>query len=472
MYRSSSRNPLRIGAFIIAALLFWHFLSLRHSGDYDEVQQFKPAAGSAAPSAVPSGAPAAAAAQQQEPQLPCDSLHGLQDVFLVLRTGANEALEKLPAHFNTTLRCLAPGGYGIWSDYEEMIGGHHVMNALDRIPSDIMQNHPDFDYYRRLQEHGRGTFSNEELHEWATAPNTASGRETPGWKLDKWKFLPVIEKAYRQRPDAKWYVFAEGDTYVSWRNLLEYLSKVDASKPMYIGHEMQIGDVIFAHGGSGYVISNSGMKQLLDFVATKPGVYEEFTAGHWAGDCVLGKALDDAGVKLSWQHPNLPGESPYNMNYNSTFGGGRNFWCYYVNAFHHISPHGIKEVYRLDQKWALENSKPIRYGDVFHQLIRPQITPRIENWDNESADDESPRETFADCRQACQDKSQCFQYVYNPTDSSCKTSSVVKLGERQAKSTKPEERLVSGWLVDRVDDFMGTMDETCESQTNAWVVPG
>ncbi|ETS78937.1 hypothetical protein PFICI_08790 [Pestalotiopsis fici W106-1] len=467
MYRSSSRTPLRIGAAITAVLLCWHFLSLSsYGGEYDEVKQLNPVVGSAA--AAPSATPVV-----PEPQLPCDSLHGLQDVFLVLRTGANEALDKLPAHFNTTLRCFSPGGYGIWSDYEEMIGGHHVMNALDRIPSDIMENHPDFDYYRRLQKHGRGTFSADELDEWATAPNGASGRDTPGWKLDKWKFLPVMEKAYRQRPDAKWYVFAEGDTYVSWRNLLEWLSKIDASKPLYLGHEMQIGDVIFAHGGSGYVISNPGMKKLLVFLATKPGVYEEITAGHWAGDCVLGKALDDAGVKLSWQYPNFPGESPYTMDYNATFGGSskRNFWCYSVNAYHHISSHGIQEAYRLDQKWALEHSQPIRYGDVFHHLIRPHITPRIENWDNECADDEGAMETFADCRQACQDKSQCFQYLYNPIDSSCKTSSVIKLGERQAKSTKPEASLVSGWLVDRVDDFMSTMDATCKSQSDAWKLP-
>lgn len=470
MFRSSSRNSVRIGGFIIAALLFWHFLSLRSHSEYDEVQRLEQQQNPAG--AAASGAPSAGSAHK-EPQLPCDSLKGLEDVFLVLRTGVNEALEKLPVHFNTTLRCLSPGGYGIWSDYEEMVGGHHVMNALDRIPQEIVDGHPDFEYYKHLQEKGRGAFSAEELDEWATAPNGASGRDTPGWKLDKWKFLPVVEKAYRQRPDAKWYVFAEGDTYLSWRNLLLWLSKMDASKPLYLGHEMQIGDVIFAHGGSGYVISNPGVKQLLDFVATKPGVYEEFTAGHWAGDCVLGKALDDAGVKLSWQHANLPGESPYNMDYNATFGGSpkRNFWCYYVNAYHHISPHGINEAYRLDQKWGLEHTKPIRYSDVFRQLVQPQLYPRMENWDNQSEDEEGTKETFADCRQACQDDLECFQFMYNPTDSSCKTSATVKLGEKQDRHTKAEERVVSGWMVDRAVKFAKAMDATCKSQSDEWKLP-
>ncbi|ETS78012.1 hypothetical protein PFICI_10074 [Pestalotiopsis fici W106-1] len=146
---------------------------------------------------------------------PCQSLHGFEDIFLVVRTGASEALEKLPVHLETTLRCLPNESYGIWSDLEETIQGHHVGNALDEVSPKIIEQHADFDYYRRLQEKGRAAFSVEELASWASAPNSANGRNTPGWKLDRWKFLPLAKKAYNQRPDAKWFIFTECDGHIN-----------------------------------------------------------------------------------------------------------------------------------------------------------------------------------------------------------------------------------------------------------------
>lgn len=61
--------------------------------------------------------------------------------------------------------------------------------------------------------------------------------------------------------------------------------------------------------------------------------------------------------------------------------------------------------------------------------------------------------------------------MYNPTDSSCKTSVTVKLGEKQDRHTKTEERVVSGWMVDRVLKFAKAMDATCKSQSDEWKLP-
>jgi hypothetical protein len=84
----------------------------------------------------------------------------------------------------------------------------------------------------------------------------------PGWKLDKFKFLPMVYKALRQMPQAKWVVFVELDTYPMWSNLLDYLSKFDANTPHYIGKQMFIGDVLFAHGGSGFALSAPAMRKV------------------------------------------------------------------------------------------------------------------------------------------------------------------------------------------------------------------
>ena len=48
-----------------------------------------------------------------------------------------------------------------------------------------------------------------------------------GWALDKFKFLPLHGDAYRTRPDAKWHVSIEDDTFVFWNQLLKWLKTQD-----------------------------------------------------------------------------------------------------------------------------------------------------------------------------------------------------------------------------------------------------
>ncbi|KAK6087973.1 hypothetical protein SCUP234_01039 [Seiridium cupressi] len=289
-------------------------------------------------------------------RLPCESLQGLEDVFLIVRTGASEALEKLPVHFNTTLRCLPQNSYGIWSDLEETIDCHYVGNALDELSSSTINEHPDFGYYRRLQENGRAGFSVEEMTRWASAPNSASGRNTLGWKLDKWKFLPLAKKAYRQRPDAKWFIFTECDGYINWTSLLSWLSHHDPSTP-YVGQLMVIGDVVFAYGGASFVVSNNAMKAVTEHYTADAEKYEDFTGHHWAGDCVLGKALKDIEIDFTQAWPTFLGDSPFDVNYNSSVSGpDRHLWCYYAMTWHHLSPFGMREFSAFEEDW---NSKVI-----------------------------------------------------------------------------------------------------------------
>lgn len=291
----------------------------------------------------------------EDSQPPCMSPGSFEDIFLVLRTGASEALQKLPAHFNSTLRCVPQSSYGIWSDLEEVIGGRLIQNALNEIDPDIIANNPDFAYYRRLQDKGRDAFSTQEIAQWDSTPNSASGRDTPGWKLDKWKFLPLAERAYRQRPDAKWYIFMEADGHINWNNMLSWLSRVDHSKRYYIGQLMIIGDVIFAYGGASFVISNPAMKALVEHRAVSSGVYENFTSHHWAGDCVLGKALKDIDVDFTQAWPNFLGDSPFDVDYGGTVGGtDARAWCYAAITWHHLSSSDIKELLNLEQQWNLQ----------------------------------------------------------------------------------------------------------------------
>lgn len=287
----------------------------------------------------------------------CEDLRsrGLDDVLVVLKTGANEAREKLPAHFDATLRCVPH--YVVYSDMEETIEGHQVHNVLDEVNPTILEQYPDFEYYRQLQEHGMEGFSAAQLAEWASVGNTRSGKDSPGWRLDKWKFLPMADKALRHRPQAKWYIFVEADTFVIWRNIAKWLAHFDASKPYYMGLQMRIGEIVFGYGGAGVVLSNPALTKLVEHRNASLTFYDEFTAGHWAGDCIMGKALQDAGVDLFWSWPTIISENPLAMDFEDAFGGNaRKLWCHYAVTYHHLSTREVLQLADFEEEWNAEVS--------------------------------------------------------------------------------------------------------------------
>lgn len=80
-----------------------------------------------------------------------------------------------------------------------------------------MANHSDFELYRRVKQYGRAGLDQSELSGNGSQALSGTGHsEIPGWKLDKWKFVPMVNRTLYEYPDMKWCVFAEGDTFVLW----------------------------------------------------------------------------------------------------------------------------------------------------------------------------------------------------------------------------------------------------------------
>ncbi|KAH8198317.1 hypothetical protein TruAng_007519 [Truncatella angustata] len=393
----------------------------------------------------------------------CEQLDGIEDIFVVLKTGANEAREKLPVHFATTLQCLP--NYAIYSDLEETVAGHHIYDALDEVNPEIVANHPDFVYYQSLKQKGRDGFSAEERDQWNHAQNTIFGRDSPGWRLDKWKFLPLVEKALKQKPDAKWYVFMETDTYILWSQLILWLNHFWPEYPYYMGVQMQIADDVFAYGGAGFVLSNRALKMLANQYKLKRRHYDELTGEHWAGDCVLGVVAADAGVQLQWSWPNLFGEKPNNMNFNDDFAGPDvHLWCNYVSSYHHMQPQDMIQFSDFEGTWKAMNGRTLRHKDVFRQYIFPQLAPLKADWDNVSDEVRNEKSSLEECRSICEADDECVQFSIS--EEICRTSKIVKLGQ---KSNTGSMQTNSGWMMDRVNQFMEDMDASCWDQT--WIQP-
>ncbi|KAI8629800.1 glycosyltransferase family 31 protein [Xylariaceae sp. FL1651] len=433
--------------------------------------------------------------------LACPNSPLLNDVLVVVRTGATEVLQKLPIHFSTVLTCVPD--YIIYSDLEEDVEGHHIVDVLDRISQDVKMNTPEFWLYNRLRASGRDRL--EYRTSFGSGP--AGALDNPGWKLDKWKFLPMVFRALEYRPDAKWFVFIEPDTYMFWHNMLQFLSRFDPNKPYYLGKHMYIGKVLFGHGGSGFMISNPAMKMVSKHWTENQNWFDDYTAKEWAGDMILGKAMENIGVQLISPSPYIQTDSLSTLDWIIN-KHDKPPWCYAPLTFHHMTEHEFPILWQSEHKWLRRNegSTTLQLRDIFESIIKPRLHSQLADWDNQSRDAVYTNEAVAKlsdadraavtqterdaqissehCQAACESKPSCMQFFYIPGQ--CFLSNELRLGHAvesqcveyshiKGKCVKMQDveglqagyekasSVKSGWIMDRVWEASKEMDKACQS---------
>ncbi|KAF2853650.1 glycosyltransferase family 31 protein [Plenodomus tracheiphilus IPT5] len=403
-----------------------------------------------------------------EQELVCPRSELVDDVLVVLRTGATEALEKVPVHLRTTLQCVPH--VTIVSDMEEQIEGHAVHDMLKDVSEETKRNHDDFKLYNHLQKHGRSGLPSQPVLTSLSGSSKGDYMQTdkPGWALDKWKFLPMIDHALETKPDAKWFVFTEPDTYLELHNLLAYLATFDETKEYYIGKHLYINDIAFAYGGAGFALSAPAMRKIAAQRSTHISEYETFTRDHWVGDCALGKVAEDAQIPLHRAFPHFQGDSPATLD-PATEKIQRDLWCYPAITYHHVSPTEIIELWEFEQEWYARHDIVLRHRDIFMELVRPKIGTEVKSWNNmadeqeynahdhSTSSNELERDawkSFSHCRELCESQDKCVQFSFDA--GSCGISNTFRLGY-----ARPGDRIQSGWMLDRVDDLFRRLEERC-----------
>lgn len=215
------------------------------------------------------------------PDEACAWMPNTSDILVVMKTGASESFGKVPTQLMTTLRCLPD--YLIFSDMRQTINGVDIHDSLETVLEEAKKDNPDFDLYRQQKECAID-------QETCNKPNDAA---SAGWNLDKYKNIHMAEKTYRMRPGYDWYIFVDADTYVLWPNLVQWLSTLRPSKKYYLGSVAMVGDLPFAHGGSGYVLSKATMAE---FAGKHDGVanqYDKQIHESCCGDAMFAKAVKD-----------------------------------------------------------------------------------------------------------------------------------------------------------------------------------
>lgn len=374
-----------------------------------------------------------------------------KDVLVIMKTGATEAQNKVPVHFDTTFRCIP--NYVIYSDMEESINDVAIHDALANFSEPIKAKNQDFHFYYMQRKYRAEGQNVSEL------VATTAGRDR-AWNLDKWKFLPLLEKALAHSPEAKWFVFIEADTYLVWSNMLRWVEQLDPEKPLYIGGQNWMGDTKFAHGGTGYIVSRKALHMAVDEYTKSRERWDEQTASETAGDCLLAKLFNSIGIGLTETWPITQGETPFSLDYTSRH------LCYPVVTYHHMSPDWVRAMWKFEQIWFSQAGKSaiLRHRDVFNHVVAPQLVQAKSDWDNLSGDNEEVvgHQGGPDsCRRACQSRAECVQWHYHPA--SCKTGNVIKLGANESSAARVEN--VSGWMLDRVAKYVRQV-EPC---TQGWI---
>ena len=406
------------------------------------------------------------------PSLPCRDLPGADDVLVVMRTGSTEIEDKLPIHLTTTFRCYPH--YLLFSDYAERFHNEEVLDALAYVDPEIQSTHPDFELWRRLREGGgrKALKSTERSGPISRPQDTNTGkRDNPGWKLDKWKFLPMMNSTLHAHPEKKWYVFVETDTYILWQTLLNYLAVLPAEKNLYMGGQIWIGDVLFAHGGTGFAVSRPALEKVVEHYVANQGEWEEYTDSHWAGDCVLGKAFRDSGTPLTSSWPIWQADDIGNMNYARDEAGLR-VWCLPTISYHHLSPSVVKELWEFEQGWMREVAqgdpkKILWHKDMYAQYVLPRIKKSgsaTENWDNHADIDQGPVHSLEACRSICEDlgEKECVQFSVS-VDLRCLTTAKPNLGEWR-------RGVDSGWIYERMERVWSGA-KWCGIGKGGWIMP-
>ncbi|OIW26682.1 hypothetical protein CONLIGDRAFT_634916 [Coniochaeta ligniaria NRRL 30616] len=423
--------------------------------------------------------------------------HLTQRIQPVLKMGHGESRSKIEAQLDTVSACFSQDELLIFSDLDETIRGRSVIDILADLPESYRHDNPDFDNYLLMQEMRRnGTLDTD----------VEAAKKIDGWRLDKYKFLPGLERAWAMRPGRDWYVFYETDTYIVWDNLFRFLSTLDPSKPHYMGSPSpgRVDEASkdktktwFANGGPGYVLSRAAVEALL--VRKVDGATGRYVDPpltlRWldllrrdcCGDSVMGWTLWNVSIPVEGYWPLFNPHPMHGVPYSDLY------WCQPVITLHKTTPGDMAELWRWEHG-RRRRDKPLLYQDLW-SFRHPgdAETALLKDWDNGRwADYKPPPEAKIDsaatCRSACEASDRCLQFLWRGLDAGeCvlmfqirygqarKPDVVTDYGEEKQpdgsvkKVVTKETRVdyTSGWMVERIQRWRE--ERTCEAVQ--WVGP-
>jgi hypothetical protein len=360
----------------------------------------------------------------------------LEEVQVVLKV-ASDGAHETKAHLSTVSSCIT--NLIIVGDREERLGDRHVIDILAELPKSYEKDNVDFQIY---VEHKKAHEGGETVKE-----------QQRSFKLDRFKYLPMVDKAYTTNPSAKWFVFIESDVYFFWDTLFRLLSQLDASEPHYLGepHKGSEGRH-FAYGGAGIVLSQGLLKQLIPAKSAgstdiprenRLGVrYENWVKEEQRGDAVLSYAIQNAtGHKLEAMYPTFASDMIKDVTTT------RDKWCVPMLSLHQLKPQQMEDLWRWERTRPY-NTKPFTYSSFLsytHSFLSQG--PSKEWWNNLSEapvpNDHPAHHNPGSCGSECANDGNCLQWTYS--EQVCRHADYIKLGDAVDRENGGRGEFVSGW---------------------------
>lgn len=400
--------------------------------------------------------------------------HVLKKIQVVLKTGAADDPARTDAQVSTIIKCM-PNAL-IVSDGEHAYGNRRTVDVLANLPPNTYMKEEDYLIYEAQRNASR---DGVELHQ---------GHE--GWKIDKYKFLPAVEKAIEHNDKVDWYVFMESDTYFFWDNVFRLLENYDASLPYFFGSPSpgrsyrpnpkaeDEEQVWFAYGGAGFIFSTAAAHRLVDRPRNSLGVkgprltteYEEDIRSDCCGDSILGWALHDkAAIGISGLWP------MFNPHRLEDVPFGTDYWCQPIISLHKTNPALYKDLWH----WEIEHTQgshresPLVYSDLlfsFHSNFSQR-----EHWDAAfdagfQLDDNSTVHTSLDaCAAGCFAHSECRQYTWHGRHCYYARALYIGTAKQPDGQHDPEDRMyISGWDLNKIQTL--SIKNQCTDGPH-WVKP-
>ena len=265
----------------------------------------------------------------------CNEFPDPGNIAIAVKTGATEAVERIPILMHTALRCAQ--NVMIFSDLEEDIVGYHLHDAIADIPASVMEGNPEFNFYQRLKDAQKYGQIKGMLGD---APNPRVPGQLAAWALDKYKQLHILEKLYASYQDKDWYMLMDADTYVVWPNLLMWTDQLPdpRTERLYLGASTYMSGRFFAHGGSGMLISQAATHE---FAVVNKGIatsWDQRMLDECCGDLAIGQAFEKIGIPVSPAGPTLNGAKPLNLPFGPTH------WCQPVVTMHHVLQNEMNDI--------------------------------------------------------------------------------------------------------------------------------
>ena len=327
-----------------------------HRPLHDNMRMTEEEAPSTSPQVAPSPAPMTEKPlTQQHASSAAEHNFGTKDkplyaseILIMFKTGATAFWRRTPMHLSTTLsNSLLTPNIAFYSDAPDSILHHTVHDSLANV-SDALKSSSDFQLYHRIRETAEGNLYLE------SGSMEGDAYLPGGWRLDKYKFLPLVDHAAKNYPNMKWYVYMEDDNWFCWENLYAFLATFDAENPLVLGSPAARLGEDFSHGGSGFAISAGAMKKTFQAEEDLPRKWEAYAAERCCGDQVLSHVMQEMGVE---RYKGNDGSGWFGLQSlpDWRIGFGTWNWCSPLLNVHKVHQADLSRLDRFGKKFAKEN---------------------------------------------------------------------------------------------------------------------